>query len=265
MKPGAAGSEPAAMIADVKRIVRWPVGRRRGERMGRGERALAGDDRHLALARQAGQPRRQALDDALLPAAQSVEVEARRREDDAVRGHLRRFVYDFSRMQQRLGRYASDVEANAAERRPPVDQDDALAEIRGAEGGGVAARSGAQDEDVAFEVDLRRRGRRRRLFDGRSRRGRTAPLGVQRQQRALAHLVADLDLDLADDARFRRGHVERRLVAFERQDDLFLGDGLPGLMFNSTIGTSLKSPMSGSLISLAIDFPLVGGNGCPIS
>ena len=214
----------------VKRIVRWPSAVADGERMGRGERALAGDDRHLALARQAGQPRRQALDDALLPAAQSVEIDARRRKDDAVRGHLRRLVDDFSRMQQRLGRYAADVEANAAERRPPVDQDDALAEIGGAEGRGVAARPGAEDEDVAFEVDLRRRGRRRRLLDGRSR-----PRPPRRPRRTVASsaplltLSPTLTLTSPMTPGFRRGHFERRLVAFERQDDLFLGDGLPGL------------------------------------
>ncbi len=54
----------------------------------------------------------------------------------------------------------------------------------------------------------------------------------RRQQRALAHLVADLDLDLADHAGFRRGHVERRLVAFERENHIFLGDGLAGLDVN---------------------------------
>ncbi len=51
-------------------------------------------------------------------------------------------------MEQRLRRNAADVEAHAAERRVALDQRHALAEIGGAERGGVAAGAGAEDEDV---------------------------------------------------------------------------------------------------------------------
>ena len=127
----------------------------------------------------------------------------------------------------------------------PVDEHDLLAEIGGAKGGGIAAGPSAEHDDVAFEIGLdaawaagagagagagaARRGRSRlRLGRGRRRR-RTFD---RRQQRALAHLVADLDLDLADHACFRRRNVERRLVAFERENHIFLGDGLAGLDMN---------------------------------
>ena len=56
---------------------------------------------------------------------------------------------------------------------------------------------------------------------------RLAGAGVGREQAALAHLVADLDDDLADYAVLGRGHVERRLVAFKGQKGLLLADRLP--------------------------------------
>ena len=61
-------------------------------------------------------------------------------------------------------------------------------------------------------------GRRLRLF----------ALGVGRQHRAFADLVADLDADFADHPILGRGHVHRRLVAFEGQDRLFLADAFSG-------------------------------------
>ena len=54
----------------------------------RGEPADALHDRHLALLGEAGQPAGQALDHAVLPAAQLVEVDLGRGEGEAVRGHL---------------------------------------------------------------------------------------------------------------------------------------------------------------------------------
>ena len=81
----------------------------------------------------------------------------------------------------------------------------------------------------------RGRGLGRRLLDlgaavrrGGGRRLRLFALGVSRQQRALADLVADLDADLADHPILGRGHVHRRLVAFKRQDRFFLADAFSG-------------------------------------
>ena len=76
-------------------------------------------------------------------------------------------------MQQRLRGDAADVETDAAERRAALDEHDLLAEIGGAERGGIAARAGAEHQKVAFEIGLfasglgRRRGRRGRRRGGR--------------------------------------------------------------------------------------------------
>ena len=63
---------------------------------------------------------------------------------DAVVTHLTDFVDDLGGVQQRLGRNAADVEANAAQHGPAFDQRDLEAEVGSAERGGVAAGTGAQ-------------------------------------------------------------------------------------------------------------------------
>ncbi len=139
-----------------------------------------------------------------------------------------------------------------------VDQNDVLPQIGGAESGGVAAGTGAQNQDIGLEIGLpagiggrlrrwtcgrgglgsrlldfdaaasgvggRRGFRRRRL----SRLLRLSAGRIGRQHVALGDLVADLDADLADHAILGRRHVHARLVAFERQDRLVLADALPG-------------------------------------
>ena len=67
------------------------------------------------------------------------EVDLRRAVFDAVMAHLADFVDDLGGVQQRLGRNAADVEADAAQHRPAFDQRDLEAEIGGAERGGIAA------------------------------------------------------------------------------------------------------------------------------
>ena len=64
--------------------------------------------------------------------------------------HRFRFLDDLRGVQQRLRRNAADVEADAAELRPALDQRDFQAEIGGAERGGVAAGAGAEHDD--FEI-----------------------------------------------------------------------------------------------------------------
>ncbi len=73
------------------------------------------------------------------------QVDFRRAVFDAVMAHLADFVDDLGGMQQRLGRNAADVEANAAQHRPAFHQRDLEAEIGGAERGGVAAGTGTED------------------------------------------------------------------------------------------------------------------------
>ena len=57
-------------------------------------------------------------------------------------------------MQQRLGRNAADVQADAAERRVAFDQHRLHAEVGRAECRGVAARAGAEHQHVAFDIEV---------------------------------------------------------------------------------------------------------------
>src|SRR6185437_15273335 len=147
------------------------------ESVGGSELALPGDDLDLALLGERGQPACQALDDRVLPAADGRKIEGGLAEADPVRAHRSRVVNDLCDMQQRLGGDAADVEADAAEGRALVDENDVLPEIGGAEGGGVAAGASAQNQDVGLDVRLaarigggfrrraRWRGLRRRRLD----------------------------------------------------------------------------------------------------
>ena len=240
---GAGGDDRLVEAHDPRALRRFDA-----QGVGRGELALPGHGLDLALLGEAGEAARQPLDHAVLPAANRRRVEGRRAEAHAVRTHRLGVVDDLGDMQQRLGRDAADVEADAAERRSRVDQNDVLPEIGGAEGGGVAAGTGAQNQNIGLEIGLpagvgrrlRRRTSRRgglgsRLLDldaaalgvggrrgfGRLRRRgllRLSAARIGRQHVALGDLVADLDADLADHAILGRRHVHARLVAFERQD-----------------------------------------------
>ena len=64
------------------------------------------------------------------------------------------------RMQQRLARDAADIETYAPERVVTFDQHGLHAEIGGAEGGRVAAGTGAQHQHVAFDIRFAGIGRR---------------------------------------------------------------------------------------------------------
>ncbi len=226
------------------------------QRLGRGELALSEDDLDLALLGEARKAACQLLDHAILPAADRRRVEGRRAEAHPMRAHRLGVIDDLCDMQERLGRDAADVEAHAAKRCARVDQNDILPEIGGAEGGGVAARAGPQNQDIGLEIGLpagiggglrrgscRRGGLRGRLLDldaaalGAGRRGpfwrlrrsgllRLSRARIGREQVALAHLVADLDANFADHAILGRRHLHRRLVAFERHDGRVLADAL---------------------------------------
>ena len=147
MKPGAMASEPAAMIALAKRTTRDPSCRLDAHGVGGGELALAPDDGHLSLPGEAGEARRQPLDDAVLPAADRREIDRGRPEAHAMRRHRRRLVDGLGDVKHRLRRDAADVEADAAQGRPPVDEDHFLPEVGGAEGGGIAAGTRPQAQE----------------------------------------------------------------------------------------------------------------------
>ena len=115
----------------------------------------------------------------------AVEIDRRRAEAHAVAGQRRRLVDGLGDMQQRLGGNAADVEADAAERRPRVDQHDFLPEIGGAERRGVAAGAGAENQEVGLEVGGSRRGGRGRRRAARRRAPRPASrsaAGIGREQ-----------------------------------------------------------------------------------
>ena len=145
-----AGGDDRLVEADDPRALR----RFDAQGVGRGELALPGYGLDLALLREAGEAARQLLDHAVLPTADRGRVEGRRAKAHAVRTHRLGVVDDLGDMQQRLGRDAADVETDAAERRARVDQNDVLSEIGGAEGGGIAAGTGAQNKDIGLEIGL---------------------------------------------------------------------------------------------------------------
>ena len=116
MKGRVTGSEPLAMIACSKRHdLRRAVLGAHFELVHGDEPAGPGDDADLALLGETGKAAGEALDDAVLPAAQLAEVDRRLGERDAVGAHVAAFGDDLGGVQQRLRRDAADVEADAAE------------------------------------------------------------------------------------------------------------------------------------------------------
>ncbi len=148
--------------------------------MRRGEPAVAADRGDLALPGQPGQAAGQPPDHAVLPRPQLADVDRRGAEHEAVLAHLLGLGDDPGGVQQRLGRDAADVEADAAEFRPAVHEHDFLAEVGSPERGRVAARPGAEDEHLRGDVARSggrpgRRGRPARLRRRPARPARPAP------------------------------------------------------------------------------------------
>ena len=102
MKGSVTGSEPQAMIAWSNEIVLLAVGWSSNlHRFRRREMSPTPvDHRDLALLGKTRQAARQLLDDAVLPAAQLVDVDRRRREGNSVIGHLPGFVDHLGGVQQ---------------------------------------------------------------------------------------------------------------------------------------------------------------------
>src|SRR2546425_8137694 len=106
----------------------------------------------LAHLRHRGEPAGELSDYLVLERAQLGEVELRLAKRDAVVGEIARGVHDGRGMQERLRGNAADVEAHAAQRWIALDQHRLQPEVRGAKRRRIAARPGAQDDDVAFEI-----------------------------------------------------------------------------------------------------------------
>ncbi|MNN08188.1 hypothetical protein D3C81_1210380 [compost metagenome] len=202
--------------------------------------ALHGAD--LALLGHAGQALGQLTDDLFLVLAQLVQADLRRAVLDAQVTGVRGVVDDLGGMQQRLGRNAAHVEADAAEVGVAFDEHGVHAQVGRTERGGVAARAGAQHHQTALDVGLATAGRQRLGSDGRVRRAvrrghrrlaarcglagrgsRSGAFGFQDHHHvAFRQLVVELDLDFLDHASGRGRHLQRRLVRFQRDQALIL-------------------------------------------
>src|SRR5262249_57742836 len=117
-----------------------------------GEGATPGTGIGGAALREAVEAAGEARDDRVLERADAPEVEARRRELDAVLRESLRFDDDLGEVQERLRRDAADVQAHAAEALVALDERHAEPEVGRAERRGVAARPGAEHRDVDAQV-----------------------------------------------------------------------------------------------------------------
>ena len=167
--------------------------------------AHGGDLAHLG---HGGQSARQLANDFFFVRAQLVDADLGRAKVHAQIGHVADLVHHRGHMQQGLGGNAAHVQADPAQGGVALDQNHFQAQVGSTESGGVAARAGAQDQDIAIQVGVaakrgcgRCRGRRGggrccRGGWGRSRRGSGFTGRLQHQDhRAFGHFVAQLDLE----------------------------------------------------------------------
>jgi hypothetical protein len=126
-------------------------------------------------------------------------------------------------VQQRLGRNATDVQTHPAQRLPAVDEDHLLAQVGGAERGGVAAGPTSQHEHFGMHVALGGN-RRPRAGPGRRRKrnrlpGRRGGADAQEQNGiAFGHPVASRDPHLRHAASSRSRHLHAGLVGLQRNE-----------------------------------------------
>ena len=137
--------------------------------IGGNKAAVAVHDFHLALFRQLRETAGELANHLVLEAGQFVQLDFGLAESDAVRRHFRGFGNNLRGVQQGFGWNAADIEANTADVVVAFNQYHLLAEIGGAESGGVAAGAGAEHHYfgvfVAF-AGVGAGGRLRLLFDG---------------------------------------------------------------------------------------------------
>ena len=271
-----AGGDDRAREADRRRAA---LGEVDDDVVGVAEAAAAGDHRHLAHLRHLREAAGKPADDLVLVRDELGRIDLRRAEVDADGAEVRDLVDHRGDVQHRLRRDAADVEADAAERLVALDQHDLEAEVGGAKRGRVAARAGAEDEQVADRVAADARGGRgagrRRCAPGPARRGRRARalsgrgaaagagaappragLGLEAQdQRALVDLVADRDLELLTTPACDDGISIDALslsIVIRLCSTAMVS---PGLTSTSMTATSLKSPMSGTRTSIVTAAP----------
>ena len=90
--------------------------------------------------------------DRLFPSPQLVEVDLRLTEVNAVGREPCSLVEHSGGVQQSLGGNATDDETDAAKDGVALDEDNSLPEVGGPEGGGVAARPGAQNQYFGMDI-----------------------------------------------------------------------------------------------------------------
>ena len=180
------------------------------------------------------------VDDRVFPLAQLREINLRSGEAHAVRGEGGCILDDFCGVQERLRRDAADVQTDAAEHIPTIDDVDLAAQVRGAESCGVAARPCADDEEIGVRVGGQRGlTGRRRFRDGEDdlRGGDQGFWSALREvgqgfdngdKRSYVDLLPEGNLKLDDPACHGRGNVHGCLVAFDHQQGLLRSDEVAG-------------------------------------
>ena len=118
----------------------------------RDETTVAPDDRHFSLTGKTGEAPGELADDRRFPAAQSVEVDLRRTERDAVTRHRLSLIDHARCMEQRLGGDTAHIETDTTQDRPALDEGDLEAEVRGTERRGVAARPRAEHQYLGMTI-----------------------------------------------------------------------------------------------------------------
>ncbi len=116
-------------------------------RPGSVKRAAAFEHLHLVLLEQAGHASIELLGNGARARDDACQVDARRTGVDTERGGAFDLAQHISGVQQRLGRNAAPVEANAADLRL-FHQCGRETELRGAYGGDISAGTAADDDDV---------------------------------------------------------------------------------------------------------------------
>jgi hypothetical protein len=110
------------------------------------------ENRYLTPPGEAVQPGGEFLGDAVLPAPEPGDVDGWCTEGEADIGHLPRLGNHFGGVQQGFRWDAADVQADAAQGGPALDQNDALAEVGGPKGRCVSTRTSAYDNHVRLYV-----------------------------------------------------------------------------------------------------------------
>ena len=122
--------------------------------VGANKSAIAAHHRHLAHLGHGSQPAGEFGHHLFLVSAQLVHVHCRLAEVNAKCRHVRHLVHHRRHMQQGLARDATHVQADAAELRVTLHDNDLEPEVGGAKGSRVAAGASAEYHDIAFHVHL---------------------------------------------------------------------------------------------------------------